>query len=157
VVTETPVGAYERSCARNGVVLAIVDAGPLYAVVDDSDDDHQRSLQTLQRRDLQLVIPTMIVAEVSYLIGARLGPDKEAIFLAGLAEFEVEAPLSSDWPRIAELVKQYRDFPLGGADASVVALAERLDTDILITLDHRHFRSIRPRHRRAFHLLPENL
>jgi hypothetical protein len=28
---------------------------------------------------------------------------------------------------MAELVEQYSNFPLGGTDASVVALAERLD------------------------------
>jgi hypothetical protein len=30
-----------------------------------------------------------------------------------------------DWSRIADLVDQYVDFPLGGVDASVIVLAER--------------------------------
>jgi predicted nucleic acid-binding protein len=51
-------------------------------------------------------------------------------------------------------VTQYRDFPLGGADASIVALAERLDIETVVTLDDRPFRAVRPRHRRAFRLLP---
>jgi len=137
-------------------VLAIVDAGPLYAAVDVADDDHRRSLETLQRTDLQLVIPALVVAEAAYMVGARLGPDIEAAFLGGLSDFSVEAPLPAEWQRIAELVRQYRDFPLGGADASVVALAERLDTDIVITLEQRHFRAIRPRHRASFRLLPHD-
>ena len=33
--------------------------------------------------------------------------------------------LDSDWERIAELMEQYIDLPLGIVDASVVALAER--------------------------------
>jgi uncharacterized protein len=57
-------------------------------------------------------------------------------------------------PRIAELVEQYADFPLGGTDASVIALAERLDTATIITLDHRHFAAVAPRHTKAFELLP---
>jgi predicted nucleic acid-binding protein len=52
-------------------------------------------------------------------------------------------------------VEQYADFPLGAADASVVALAERLGTDLIVTLDHRHFGAVRPRHCPAFRLLPE--
>ena len=44
---------------------------------------------------------------------------------------------------------------LGGTDASVVALAERLNTDLIITLDRRHFNAVRPRHCLAFRLLPE--
>ncbi|MGH9657501.1 MAG: PIN domain-containing protein [Bryobacteraceae bacterium] len=66
----------------------------------------------------------------------------------------MEAPTPDDWPRIANLVQQYGDFPLGGVDASVVALAERLDIETIVTLDDRHFRAVRPRHRTALRLLP---
>lgn len=45
-------------------------------------------------------------------------------------------------------------FPLGGTDASVVALAERLDAPMIVTLDRRHFTAITPRHRDAFELMP---
>lgn len=135
----------------------MVDAGPLYAAVDADDQDHRRSLETLQRPDLHLIIPALVVAEVSYLLGTRLGPDAEAGFLEGLTEFQVEAPLPEEWPRIAALVRQYRNFPLGGADASVIVLAERLSTEVVVTLDQRHFRAIRPRHCSVLRLLPEDL
>jgi uncharacterized protein len=55
---------------------------------------------------------------------------------------------------MAELVEQYADFHLGGADASVIALAERLQAPIVITLDRRHFQAVRPRHVETFELLP---
>ncbi|MGO9320053.1 MAG: fibronectin type III domain-containing protein [Solirubrobacteraceae bacterium] len=35
-----------------------------------------------------------------------------------------------------------------------IALAERLDAPTILTLDQRHFATIPPRHREAFHLLP---
>ena len=136
-------------------MLAVVDSGPLYAVTDTDDDDHERSLAALERDDLQLVIPTLVVAEVTYIVGRRLGSGAEAGFLRGLARLEVEAPATEDWPRIAELVEQYRDFPLGGTDASVVALAERLGSEVVVTLDRRHFAAVQPRHCTAFQLLPE--
>lgn len=56
---------------------------------------------------------------------------------------------------MADLVEHYADFPLGTSDAAVIALAERLDVDEIATLDHRHFRAVRPRHVKAFTLLPE--
>jgi predicted nucleic acid-binding protein len=56
--------------------------------------------------------------------------------------------------RIAELVARYHDLPLGTVDASVVAAAERLGVLDIATLDHRHFRVVRPRHTTAFNLLP---
>ena len=109
----------------------------------------------LEPGDLHLVIPTLVVAEVSFLLGRRLGPAAEATFLRSLGDLDVEAPTAADWARIADLVEEYADFPLGGTDASVVALAERLGTELVITLDPRHFRAVRPLHCPAFRILPE--
>ena len=55
---------------------------------------------------------------------------------------------------MAELVEQYASLPLGGSDASVIALAERLQVDKVATLDRRHFTVVRPRHRASLTLLP---
>ena len=135
-------------------MLAVVDTGPLYAVVDEDDADHARCRAVLEAAEHRLIIPTLVIAEATYLIGTRLGPDVEARFLKSLTRMHVEAPTPDDWPRIANLVEQYGDFPFGGADASIVALAERLDIETIVTLDDRHFRAVRPRHRKAFRLLP---
>jgi len=136
-------------------VIAIVDAGPLYAAVDADDDDHARCVAILERPDLELVIPALVVAEVTYLVGSRMGADTEARFLRALASQEIEAPSTEDWSAIADLVERYADFPLGGTDASVAALAERLGTDVIVTLDRRHFGAVRRADGRAFRLLPD--
>lgn len=96
----------------------------------------------------------MVVAETTYLAGKYLGPRAEAAFLAGLVRYDVQAPLLDEWDRIAAIAEQYASFPLGGTDASVIALAEHLDTDLIVTLDERLFRAVRPRHRDAFRPLP---
>ena len=102
----------------------------------------------------RLVVPALVVTEATYFVGRRLGAAAEATFLRGIATLDVEGPTSDDLTRMAELVEEYADFPLGGADASVVALAERLEADTIITLDRRHFAAVRPRHGEAFTLLP---
>lgn len=135
-------------------MLAVVDTGPLYAVVDADDADHARCRSVLEDPQYRFVIPALIVAEVTYLVGRRLGPKVEAQFLRGMEAVDIEAPAPRDWRRIAELVERYADFPLGGADASVVALAERLGAARIVTLDARHFSAIRPRRGKAFQLLP---
>lgn len=48
----------------------------------------------------------------------------------------------------------YSDLGLGVVDASVVALAERLDVPRVATFDHRHFSVVRPSHVEAFELVP---
>ena len=45
-------------------------------------------------------------------------------------------------------------FPLGGSDASVIAIAERRSITTILTTDRRHFAAVRPRHVGAFELLP---
>lgn len=135
--------------------VAVADAGALYAAADSGDPDHRACLEQLQRSDLRVVIPALVVAEVSYLLGARLGPRADATFMRALATEDVEPPTSEDYVRIAQLVDDYADFPLGGVDASVIALAERLDTATVITVDRRHFTTVRPAHREALELLPE--
>ena len=134
--------------------LAIVDAGSLYAAADSDDHDHVASLATLSRPDLRLIVAALAIAEATYFVGRRLGPTAERAFLSGLGELDVEGPTGEDFARMAELVEQYEDFPLGGTDASVIALAERLDAPVIITLDRRHFATVKPRHRDAFELLP---
>jgi uncharacterized protein len=136
-------------------LIAIVDSGPLYAAIDRDEPDHQRCVATLELPGLRRIIPTMVVAEVTYLAGRCLGPAIEASFLSALAALDVQAPSAKDWRRVSELVSQYADLRLGGTDASVIVLAERLNTDLIITLDRRHFAAVRPRHCPAFRLLPE--
>lgn len=135
-------------------MLAVVDTGPLYAAVDADDADHAACVAALTDRRYRLVVPALVVAEATYLVGSRLGPAVEAVFLRGLSVLDVDAPLPDDWARIAELVEQYADFPLGGTDASVLALAERLGAEVVITLDRRHFGAVRPRHCEALRLVP---
>jgi predicted nucleic acid-binding protein len=135
-------------------MLAIVDTGPPYAAVDADDADHGRCRTVLERRDLELVIPALVVAEAAFLVGSRLGPAVEAAFVRGLAEFEVEAPGSDDWTLIGDLVERYGDFPLGTTDAAVAVLAERLGTTAIVTLDRRHFAALRTSTGGSFDLLP---
>jgi predicted nucleic acid-binding protein len=136
-------------------MLAVVDTGPLYAALDLDDGDHEACAAALSRTDLRLVIPALVVAEVSYLAATRLGAQAEATFIASLSELDVEGPPPQEWTRIAELIRQYADFPLGATDASVIALAERLGTHYVITLDRRHFQAVRPSHCDSLRLLPD--
>jgi predicted nucleic acid-binding protein len=98
----------------------------------------------------------LVITEVTYLLGTRLGPEPEVRFLGDLAAgaFSTEPVVPGDWLRIAELVATYRDLPLGTVDASVVAAAERLGIGDLATIDRRHFSVVRPAHIDAFTLFP---
>lgn len=110
----------------------------------------------LLSHDGPLVVPQLVVTEVAYLLETRIGPEAEVRFLGDLAagSFTTDPVLPGDWLRIAELVADYRDLPLGTVDASVVTSAERLGVRAIATLDRRHFSVVRPRHVEAFEILP---
>ncbi len=100
-------------------------------------------------------MPTLVITEVTYLLGSRLGVDAEVRFLGDLAAGNLipEPVAPADWLRIAELVARYHDLPLGTVDASVVATAERLAINEVATLDRRHFSVVKPKSG-PFQLLP---
>lgn len=135
--------------------VAILDAGPLVAAADAHDPNHHAAAGALRRPDLDLVIPALVVAEASYLVGARIGAMAEVAFVRQLRRFGIEPPIDDDWPSIADLVERYADFPLGTTDAATIVLADRLGTDVIVTLDRRHFGEARSPQGRHFRLLPE--
>jgi len=119
------------------------------------DRYHRRSTAVLRDPGLRLVIPALVIAEVTYLIGTRLGWAAEARFIGALADHDVRSPEPEDWYRIRALIEKYRGFPLGGTDASVLVLAERLRTRVIITTDRRHFNALRGAGGHPFELLPD--
>jgi predicted nucleic acid-binding protein len=103
-----------------------------------------------------LIVPTLVITEVTYLLDTRLGWEAEVRFLADVSggDLILEPVEPADTLRIAELVARYHDLPLGTVDASVVAAAERLDVKEVATTDRRDFAVVRPAHTEAFDLLP---
>ncbi len=134
----------------------IVDTGVVFAVADRSDADHGPCDELLGAFAGDLVVPTPVVVESSWLICSRLGPAAEAKFLRAVISGELrrEDLADADWERALALVETYADLGLGLVDASVVAVAERLGATTVATLNHRDFRVVRPLHVAAFELLP---
>lgn len=128
----------------------------MFAYIDADDRHHAASLELLLSHPGPLIVPTLVITEVTYLVGTRLGTTAEVRFLGDLASGDLitEPVAASDWLRIAELVHAYCDLPLGTVDASVIALAERLGVTTVATLDRRHFGIVRPNHCERLELLP---
>lgn len=137
--------------------MILVDTGPLVATLVPTDVDHQRCVTFFDSYRGDLLISPYVAHEVSYLVERDMGPKVESAFIRSLARGELIQMelILEDLHRVAELIDTYADFPLGAADASVIALAERFGLSEIATLDHRHFRVVRPRHVESFRLLPE--
>jgi predicted nucleic acid-binding protein len=137
-------------------VSLVFDTGPLFASSNVSDVNHRVSRKLIEESDEDFVIPAPVLVELDYWINERLYP---AVFLGLLDDiadgiYRIEDLTPDDYRRVRSLCERYADSNIGFVDASVVAIAERLNEDKIATLDHRHFSIIRPRHVRAFRLLP---
>lgn len=124
--------------------MTLTDAGPLIALIDAGEPDHDRCRATLEQLELPLLTTWPAFTEAIYLLGQAAGwPGQEAIWKmikrSALNLVGLDEPLAL---RCAELMERYRDHPMDLADASLVALAEARELRTIFTLDG-HFRSYR--------------
>jgi predicted nucleic acid-binding protein len=65
--------------------VIVVDTGPLVAIADADDQDHERCLAALAQASRPLLVPTTVLTEVCYLLERELGSHAEARFLRTLS------------------------------------------------------------------------
>lgn len=135
--------------------MTLTDAGPLIALIDAGEPDHERCRDALQQLELPLVTTWPAFTEAIYLLGQAAGwPGQQALWqmiqrgMLTLPELDLQLALRS-----AELMDRYSDHPMDLADAALVALAEARDLRTIFTLDE-HFRTYRLRTRRYLHVVP---
>lgn len=143
-------------------IVIICDTGPLVAAAIIDDANHHACVELwtgLRLAGRRLLVPETVVAEVGYLLDSKLGSRAEAAFHRAIADgdYEIADLTPEDHLRMAHLIERYQDLRLGTTDASVIALAERLDVSEIATLDRRHFTVVRPVHVQALTLLPEQI
>jgi uncharacterized protein len=135
---------------------ALLDSGFLYAIADADDARHNDVIDFIRTGRASLVLPVSVLPEVSYLLYSRLGHLKMRHFLRDLVSWpmQVETLGKDDLERVIQILEQYADAELDFVDASIIAIAERLNITRVLTLDRRDFSIVRPRHCDYFELLP---
>ena len=134
----------------------LLDTSFLYALNDAQDQNHLRTVNFLQALTAELFLPTPVLPELCYLLHSRLGHLAMRNFLVGLAKSDITlvALTTIDLDRAIEILAVYADAELDFADAALIAMAERLGLEYILTFDRRDFSLIRPRHCHAFNLFP---
>ncbi len=135
--------------------MTLVDAGPLIALLDSREPDHQRCVAALKTINLPLLTTWSAFTEAMYLVGRAGGwPAQKALWQLVLnQDLDVAAHPAEARPRIAKLMERYADRPMDLADATLVALAEERDEKRIFTLD-ADFGIYRIHGRGRFELLP---
>ena len=134
----------------------VVDTGPLYALADRDDAWHHRTVRFVETTRDELIVPASVLPEAAYLLLTHLGPaaERQLVQSALSGELSIEDLANADYRRALELLRRYESARIGFVDSTVMAVAERLKITRILTTDRRDFSIVRPRHCKAFELLP---
>lgn len=127
----------------------LADSGPLFALLHAGDADHPRAVEFARSFTGRLITTWPVLTEVSYLL---VQSDRRGIaVLLGMVldgHLSVADLDSADVRYMRTLTAKYDTMDL--ADASLVAIGERLGVLDIITIDRRDFSHYRTRARRVF-------
>jgi len=117
------------------VKRALIDAGPVIALFDQSDQYHRIVYHFMEKYEGRLITTWPVMTEVSYMLdfNSRVRLD----FLSWVYEGGIELHNTEQWElaRINAIIKKYEDLPADLADASLLQAAETLRLKYIISLD----------------------
>lgn len=136
--------------------MILTDAGPLVALVDQGEPDHDACVACLPDLSGPMVTTWPAFTETMYLLGEAGGWRAQGMLWSILqqGDLEIAVQSSDDYERMRVLMQKYRDLPMDLADASLVRLAEERRARDIFTLDERDFRIYRIHGRQSFRLWP---
>lgn len=125
--------------------MILVDAGPLVALFDHKDSQHDRCSRVLEniQEPLQTTIP--VLTEAFYMLrpqSPESGRLRDFIGRRGVSIWFFD---DASVTRAFELMEVYADHPMDFADASLVVAAELLGTRCIFTIDRKDFETYRVR------------
>lgn len=135
--------------------MILVDAGPLIALLDRGEADHEICVAALQDLTTPMVTTWPAFTEAMYLLGGGGGwKAQDSLWkLLDRGDLQIMEMDDAVRKRSRALMDKYRDVPMDLADASLVAVAEKLNLRRVFTLDS-DFRIYRFRGKQLFQVLP---
>ena len=144
-------------------MIVVADTSGVLAALDASHPQGVEARAVLDEAGTVIVSPVLL-SEIDHVARRVLGRGAALQALADITRWaladRVILPLITPVTlATAQAVRdRYADLRLDLADAVNVALAADFHTDVLLTMDRRDFRVVRPlTHHRVFRLLPDDL
>jgi len=134
---------------------ALVDTGPLVAMLNRSDSQHTACVEALNLIRTPLVTTWPVLTEAAYLLRQR--PDLVQRLIRSTAEGFLRVAVLSETDAItmAEIMERYVDQHFQLADVSLMHLADRDGIETVFTLDRRDFSVFRTQQGSQLHVIPE--
>ena len=116
-----------------------MDAGPMVALLDADDQHHERCVAILKGVREPLVSVWPAVTEAMYLLGGVAGAQDALWEMLARSVVQLLPLGESDFPRMRELMRKYRDREMDLADAALLRAAEREGIRKIFTVDAADF------------------
>lgn len=123
--------------------MILADTGPLVALFDPADGDHERCRTILASIEEPLCTTVPVLTEAFHLLTpGSIGSQRLMDFITGQG-LSVWFLDDRALVRAFELMIRYADHPMDLADASLVVVAERLKLRKIFTIDRNDFATYR--------------
>jgi len=136
------------------VRAVLVDAGPLVALLDRSDNHHRSVAATMAEIHDPLVSVWPAIVEAMYLLSFSWRAQQALWEILETDAVRILPLGPADIPPMKKLMEKYRDLPMDMADAGLVRVADRESIRRVMTLDQRDFSVYRLPRKGHFTLLP---
>jgi len=138
------------------VRAVILDTGPVIGLLSEDDEHHAASvaaIKTSGRKGRKLCTIREVIGEAYTLFRTRYSPHRSAEPALAVLRWARESGIElletgeGDHQRAAAILERYSQLRLSYVDALLLAVAERKRIEELITVDMRHFSTVRLEHR----------
>lgn len=124
----------------------LVDAGPMIALFDRSDDYHKPILELIRSFEGRLVTSWAVLTEVLHMLDFNVNVQIDFLKWIERDAIEIPALSKTQIQRIIEFSEKYSDLPMDLADATLMVLSETEGIREIITI-HSDFHVYRDVHK----------
>ena len=138
--------------------MIVLDTSFVVALLWSGDDGHRKAADFYTETKDRFATTPLVLAEIDYMLQTRATPTAAQAFHAEIRNGSLGVEW---WPKLeldaADVADHHAEVGLGLTDASLVALAGRLETTRIASFDERHFRAVEPLSGGSFELLPADV
>ena len=117
------------------MIRTLIDAGPIIALFDNSDQYHERVLNYMKSFEGKLISTWPVLTEVCYMLDFNKETQLDLLEWVIMGGIDVQNLEQWQISSIRETMKTYADLPADLADATLLETAESRGLSSIISLD----------------------
>ncbi len=114
----------------------VVDSGPCVALFDRDDEYHKRAIDFIRHCHNPLMSTLAVITEVMSVLDFSLRAQTDFLTWVKSGAMQLVEPVGQDYDRVIQLMEKYSDLPMDFTDGLLVAMAERLNTKHIASIDN---------------------